>query len=86
LRAAGATLKLNGYSNALFGKCHKVPVSETSPAGPFDHWPHPSGGFEYFYGLVGGETNQWYPALYENTHGPIRGCHHRTVPADRPRN
>ncbi|MFI5428565.1 sulfatase-like hydrolase/transferase [Aeromicrobium sp. UC242_57] len=34
---------------------------------PFDHWPHPGGGFEYFYGFIGGETDQWYPAIYENT-------------------
>ena len=56
------TLKLNGYSTAQFGKCHEVPVWETSPMGPFDHWPHPGGGFEYFYGFIGGETNQWQPA------------------------
>ncbi|MCS5732682.1 arylsulfatase [Herbiconiux daphne] len=61
------TLKLNGYSTAQFGKCHEVPVWETSAVGPFDHWPHPGGGFEYFYGFIGGETNQWYPAIYENT-------------------
>ena len=61
------TLKLNGYSTAQFGKCHEVPVWEASPMGPFDHWPHPGGGFEYFYGFIGGETNQWYPAIYENT-------------------
>ena len=59
--------KLNGYSTAQFGKCHEVPVWETSPTGPFDHWPHPGGGFEYFYGFIGGETNQWYPTLYERT-------------------
>ena len=61
------TLKLNGYSTAQFGKCHEVPVWEASAVGPFDHWPHPGGGFEYFYGFIGGETNQWYPAIYENT-------------------
>jgi arylsulfatase len=61
------TLKLNGYSTAQFGKCHEVPVWETSPVGPFDHWPSPGGGFEYFYGFIGGETNQYYPAIYENT-------------------
>jgi arylsulfatase A-like enzyme len=61
------TLKLNGYNTAQFGKCHEVPTWEASPVGPFDHWPHPGGGFEYFYGFIGGETNQWYPALYENT-------------------
>ncbi len=42
------TLKLNGYSTAQFGKCHEVPVWETSPMGPFDRWPSPGGGFEYF--------------------------------------
>jgi len=60
-------LRLNGYSTAQFGKCHEVPVFESSPIGPFDHWPHPGGGFEYFYGFIGGENNQWYPALYEQT-------------------
>ena len=61
------TLKLNGYSTAQFGKCHEVPVWETSPVGPFDSWPTGGGGFEYFYGFIGGEANQWYPSLYEGT-------------------
>jgi arylsulfatase A-like enzyme len=61
------TLKLNGYSTAQFGKCHEVPVWQTSPMGPFDSWPSGGGGFEYFYGFIGGETNQYYPALYEGT-------------------
>ena len=61
------TLKLNGYSTAQFGKCHEVPVWETSPLGPFDSWPSGGGGFEYFYGFIGGETNQFYPAIYEGT-------------------
>jgi arylsulfatase A-like enzyme len=61
------TLKLNGYSTAQFGKCHEVPVWETSPVGPFDAWPTGGGGFEYFYGFLGGEANQWYPTLYEGT-------------------
>ncbi|PZV18936.1 MAG: arylsulfatase [Pseudanabaena sp.] len=61
------TLKLNGYSTAQFGKCHEVPVWETSAVGPFDAWPTGGGGFEYFYGFVGGEANQWYPSLYEGT-------------------
>ncbi len=59
-------LRLNGYSTAQFGKCHEVPVWETSPVGPFDRWPTGSG-FEYFYGFVAGETNQWYPAIHEGT-------------------
>jgi arylsulfatase A-like enzyme len=61
------TLKLNGYATAQFGKCHEVPVWETSPLGPFDNWPTGGGGFEYFYGFIGGETNQYYPALYDGT-------------------
>lgn len=60
-------LKLNGYSTAQFGKCHEVPVWETSPMGPFTSWPTGGGGFEYFYGFMGGETNQYYPALYQGT-------------------
>src|SRR5690348_13006247 len=59
-------LKLNGYSTAQFGKCHEVPVFESSPIGPFHHWPTGSG-FEHFYGFIGGETNQYYPALYDGT-------------------
>jgi arylsulfatase len=59
-------LKLNGYSTSQYGKCHEVPVWETSPMGPFNAWPTGSG-FEYFYGFLGGETNQWYPAIYEGT-------------------
>ena len=61
------TLKLNGYSTAQFGKCHEVPVWETSPLGPFDAWPSGGGGFEHFYGFIGGETNQYAPALYDGT-------------------
>jgi arylsulfatase A-like enzyme len=60
-------LKLNGYSTAQFGKCHEVPVWETSPMGPFDRWPSPGGGFEYFYGFIGGETNQYAPGIYHGT-------------------
>jgi arylsulfatase A-like enzyme len=60
------TLMLNGYSTAQFGKCHEVPVWEVSPVGPFNQWPTGSG-FEYFYGFVGAEANQYYPGLYEGT-------------------
>jgi arylsulfatase A-like enzyme len=61
------TLKLNGYSTAQFGKCHEVPVWQSSPMGPFDAWPSGGGGFESFYGFIGGENNQWDPALYDGT-------------------
>jgi arylsulfatase A-like enzyme len=60
-------LKLNGYSTAQFGKCHEVPVWQTSPMGPFDAWPSIGGGFEHFYGFLGGETNQYAPAIYQDT-------------------
>jgi arylsulfatase A-like enzyme len=75
------TLKLNGYSTAQLGKCHEVPVWQTSPMGPFDNWPAGGGGFEYFYGFIGGENNQWDPALYEGltpiepTKTPEEGYH-----------
>ncbi len=61
------TLKLNGYSTSMFGKCHEVPVWHSSPMGPFDSWPSGGGGFEHFYGFIGGENNQWDPALYAGT-------------------
>src|SRR5688572_29591625 len=59
-------LQLNGYSTAQIGKCHEVPAWEVSPMGPYRQWPTGMG-FEYFYGFIGGETNQWYPALYKGT-------------------
>ena len=59
-------LKLNGYATAQFGKCHEVPVWQSSPMGPFDAWPTGSG-FEHFYGFIGGETNQYAPAIYRDT-------------------
>jgi arylsulfatase len=58
-------LKLNGYSTTLFGKCYEVQVWETSLMGPFDYWPTGSG-FEHFYGFIGGETNQYAPAIYRD--------------------
>ena len=60
-------LRLNGYATAQFGKCHEVPVWQTSPVGPFDAWPTGGGGFEHFFGFLGGETNQYAPALYSGT-------------------
>ena len=59
-------LQQNGFSTAQIDKCHEVPVWETSPMGPYRQWPVGLG-FEYLYGFLGGETNQWYPALYEGT-------------------
>jgi arylsulfatase len=59
-------LRSNGYNTAFFGKHHNIPESRTSAAGPFDLWPTGLG-FEYFYGFIGAETNQFTPALYRGT-------------------
>lgn len=64
--SVGEVLRENGYNTSWFGKMHNVPDWMSSQAGPFDLWP--SGlGFEYFYGFIGGDTDQWHPALFENT-------------------
>jgi len=59
-------LKQNGYSTSWFGKNHNVPDWHTSQAGPFDLWPTGLG-FEYFYGFIGGDTDQWHSAIFEGT-------------------
>ena len=62
----GEILKDNGYATSWFGKNHNTPDYQYSTAGPFDQWPTGMG-FEYFYGFMGGETDQWTPFLYRNT-------------------
>ncbi len=62
----GRILVDNGYSTAWFGKDHNVPAFAASQIGPFDQWPTGMG-FEYFYGFVGGDANQWQPNLFRNT-------------------
>ena len=57
-------LRQNGYSTAAFGKYHETPPWEVSTSGPYDRWPTGSG-FDKFYGFIGGETNQWAPAIYD---------------------
>jgi arylsulfatase A-like enzyme len=59
-------LRGNGYSTAWFGKNHNVPAWQSSAAGPFDLWPTGLG-FDYFYGFIGGDVNQWDPTIFENT-------------------
>lgn len=59
-------LKHAGYTSAWFGKNHNVPDNQTSAAGPFENWPTYQG-FDTFYGFIGGETDQFYPALVRNT-------------------
>jgi len=63
----GKILKDNGYHTSWFGKNHNTPAFQASAAGPFDQWPMGMG-FDYFYGFMGGDTNQWQPAnLARNT-------------------
>ena len=66
--AIARILRDNGYSTAMFGKDHNVPMLHRSGSGPFQQWP--TGrlrGFDYFFGFVAGDTNQWQPALHEGT-------------------
>ncbi|HMN97554.1 MAG TPA: arylsulfatase [Phycisphaerales bacterium] len=62
----GRILVDNGYGTSWFGKDHNVPAFQASQAGPFDQWPIGMG-FEYFYGFIGGDANQWQPNLFRNT-------------------
>ncbi|MEZ5460858.1 MAG: arylsulfatase [Dokdonella sp.] len=62
----GRILLDNGYATSWFGKDHNVPAFAASQVGPFDQWPIGMG-FEYFYGFVGGDANQWQPNLFRNT-------------------
>jgi arylsulfatase A-like enzyme len=62
-------LRHNGYSTAAFGKWHETAAWEASISGPLVRWPTgPNGGFDKFYGFLGGETNQWAPYIYDGTH------------------
>jgi arylsulfatase A-like enzyme len=61
----GTILKDHGYATSWFGKDHNTPAFQTGVNGPFDQWP--SGmGFQYFYGFVAGETDQWTPFLFRD--------------------
>src|SRR5271168_3351058 len=62
----GEILKENGYATSWFGKNHNTPTYQYSVAGPFDQWPLGMG-FDYFYGFMGGESDQWTPYLFRNT-------------------
>ena len=77
-----AMLRQEGYSTFCLGKWHNTPADETGPSGPFDRWPTGEMmGFDRFYGFLGAETNQWYPALVADNHtiqapkGPEEGYH-----------
>jgi arylsulfatase len=60
-------LRTHGYNTVAIGKWHNTPTEEIKPDGPFTHWPT-GYGFEHFYGFLGGETDQYSPTLYDDTH------------------
>ncbi|HET9029078.1 MAG TPA: arylsulfatase [Candidatus Aquilonibacter sp.] len=62
----GRILQANGYATSWFGKDHNVPAWQSTAMGPFNQWPTGMG-FDYFYGFIGGDTDQWHPTVYENT-------------------
>jgi arylsulfatase len=66
-------LKQSGYNTSWYGKNHNVPDWQNSQGGPYDLWPTGLG-FEYFYGFIGGDTNQWTQAIFEGTK-PIEPPH-----------
>lgn len=63
----------NGYNTAMFGKHHNVPSYQNTATGPFDSWPTGLG-FQYFYGFVAGDADQFQPNLYEGT-TPVDATH-----------
>jgi arylsulfatase len=65
----GRILSDNGYATSWFGKNHNTPSFQYSAAGPFDQWPSRMG-FQYFYGFMGGESDQWTPYLFRD-HTPV---------------
>jgi arylsulfatase len=78
-------LRQNGYSTGAFGKWHETAPWEVSASGPYDRWPTHQG-FDKFYGFIGGETNQWDPAIFDgNTRVPTpktEGYHFTTDMTD----
>jgi arylsulfatase A-like enzyme len=77
----GRVLEGYGYNTAWFGKHHNLPPWEQSAAGPFDHWPTRLG-FEYFFGFIGGDENQWNPNLFRGTSRMERGMKDPTQTLD----
>ncbi len=72
----GKIMKDNGYLTSWFGKNHNTPSFQTSQAGPFDQWPIGLG-FDYFYGFMGGDTNQWQPPNLARPNEEHRFRHHQ---------
>ena len=63
----GHILQEGGWSTFWVGKNHNVAETDCAPGASRKLWPLAKG-FDRFYGFIGGETNQWYPDLYEDNH------------------
>jgi arylsulfatase A-like enzyme len=63
----GEMLLQHGYNSYCVGKWHLTPAEQMSAAGPYDRWPT-GRGFERYYGFLGGDTHQYYPALVHDMH------------------
>ena len=76
----GQILQDNGWSTFWLGKNHNVPEQDVASGASRKRWPLQMG-FDRYYGFIGGETNQWYPALVEDNrfieppYGPDEGYH-----------
>lgn len=62
-----ALLRERGYATFQVGKWHLTPAHEVSAAGPFGTWPL-ARGFDKFYGILGGCTDQYLPELCQDNH------------------
>lgn len=62
-----ALLREQGYATFQVGKWHLTPAHEVSAAGPFATWPL-ARGFDRFYGILGGCTDQYVPELCQDNH------------------
>jgi arylsulfatase len=58
-------LVTHGYAAYAVGKWHLTPFEDLHLGGSRQQWPL-GRGFERYYGYLGGETNQWEPALVNN--------------------
>src|SRR3954468_20759217 len=56
-----------GWNTYAIGKWHLTAEDEMNLAASKRQWPL-GRGFERFYGVMGGETNQWYPDLVYDNH------------------
>ncbi len=60
-------LRDRGFATYAVGKWHLTPDDETHMGASRRSWPL-GRGFDRWYGFHGGETNQFYPALYHDNH------------------